>query len=569
MRFKTSVASGGGTIGRLFSSAFFLIFFAAGTLFTIVVVRSAWNDAQSRSWPSADCTIVESSVVEPSSNNGAPAVRVAFEYTYDGRGYRSERLTLDAAQKQTDDAYQLVQQRYRPGTRTICHVDPKNPGGAILETKSSWSFLVVLFPLIFVAIGAGGIFFTWKNAHRPGPDRPMSDAAADRAGTPGPRSRLLFFGVFLAVGVLVTHAILVRPLLRIRAARHWSATPCEIISSRVRSHSGEHGSTYSVDTVYRYRYQGRAYTSNRYRFQAGSSSGYEGKAQIVAHYPPGKKTTCYVNPADPTDAVLDPGYSAALWFGLIPLIFVAVGAGGIFHTLKTPPGGLAAPAPWRSPVTANAGFPAVFDSSGPGELKPKGTRLGKFIGLTVFALFWNGIVAVFLVNVIGEWRSNQHPWFLTLFLTPFVAVGLAVIIGAGKALLGFFNPRPRLNVSQREVPLGGTVEIGWTVEGRADTLKNLRLTLEGSEAATYRRGTDTQRDTAVFATLEIASVEGTGIRQGTAQLQIPADTMHSFQSKNNQIQWTLRVRGEIPRWPDLNDEFPLTVLPQPIPATKP
>jgi hypothetical protein len=36
--------------------------------------------------------------------------------------------------------------------------------------------------------------------------------------------------------------------------------------------------------------------------------------------------------------------------------------------------------------------------------------------------------------------------------------------------------------------------------------------------------------------------------------------MHSFAAKNNKIVWTLHVRGEIPRWPDVDDEFPFTVL---------
>jgi hypothetical protein len=38
--------------------------------------------------------------------------------------------------------------------------------------------------------------------------------------------------------------------------------------------------------------------------------------------------------------------------------------------------------------------------------------------------------------------------------------------------------------------------------------------------------------------------------------------MHSFKSANNKIVWTLQLSGEIPRWPDVSEEFEIDVLPQ-------
>jgi hypothetical protein len=38
--------------------------------------------------------------------------------------------------------------------------------------------------------------------------------------------------------------------------------------------------------------------------------------------------------------------------------------------------------------------------------------------------------------------------------------------------------------------------------------------------------------------------------------------MHSFAARNNKITWTLRVRGEIPKWPDIDDEYPVHVAPK-------
>ena len=43
---------------------------------------------------------------------------------------------------------------------------------------------------------------------------------------------------------------------------------------------------------------------------------------------------------------------------------------------------------------------------------------------------------------------------------------------------------------------------------------------------------------------------------------IPADTMHSFAAPHNRIVWTLKVRGEIGGWPDVDEDFDLAVMPR-------
>ena len=57
----------------------------------------------------------------------------------------------------------------------------------------------------------------------------------------------------------------------------------------------------------------------------------------------------------------------------------------------------------------------------------------------------------------------------------------------------------------------------------------------------------------------------TAIEPSTASLLVqstpPADTMHSFAGENNKIVWSIKVEGEIPIWPDVNEEFEIKVLP--------
>ena len=78
-----------------------------------------------------------------------------------------------------------------------------------------------------------------------------------------------------------------------------------------------------------YRMNGGEYRANRYSFMGGSSSGYAGKQAIVSRYPPGAQVICYVDPTDPTQAVLERGFTPIMLLGLLPLLFIAAGLFGL------------------------------------------------------------------------------------------------------------------------------------------------------------------------------------------------------------------------------------------------
>jgi hypothetical protein len=380
-----------------------------------------------------------------------------------------------------------------------------------------------------------------------------------------------FFSVFLLMGLGFFYVMLVRPLVQIQAARGWIETPCEIVSSQVGVHHGD-DTTYSIDIAYKYEAGGREYQSDRYHFASGSSSGRSGKQAVVDRYPPGKKTVCYVDPDDPTEAVIQREFTADLWFGLFPLIFVLVGAAGLLGTTglikigsrKTSQAGyLPAQKFGRS---GRAGWKAELPvQAGPVTLKPQWSRWGKLLGVVCLALFWNGIVSIFLRQVVQGFQAGRPEWFLTLFMIPFVLVGLALIGGIGYVALSMLNPRPTLTLSQASVVLGGTMRLEWKFDGRTRVRRRLHIHLRGEESASYRRGTDTYTDTEEFAGFTLLdTLDPLEMTEGNVLVRVPQDTMHSFDGGNNKIQWSLRVEGEIRRWPDVKETFPIVVLPRPI-----
>jgi hypothetical protein len=242
--------------------------------------------------------------------------------------------------------------------------------------------------------------------------------------------------------------------------------------------------------------------------------------------------------------------------GLAPLIFVVAG-------------GAVASAGWKKlrSQTARSGQRMEESESvgGPLQLEPEVGPAGKLMGALLFSVIWNGIVSVFVWQAYTTWEAGRPDWFLTLFMVPFVLVGLFTVGLVGYLVLALANPRPRLTVTPGRPRLGDRIRLEWRFSGSAGRLRRLRIALEGREEATYQRGTDTHTDREVFAThVLVETTDRLGILRGTAELMIPDDTMHSFEANSNSIVWELKVAGDIARWPDVDQSFPIQIRPRRI-----
>lgn len=410
----------------------------------------------------------------------------------------------------------------------------------------------------------------------------------------------LFFSVFFLAGAGFSIPILVLPIWRMVEAQGWRSAQCTIESAFVETHpSDEGGATYSIAIQYVYEVGGTAYRGDRYDFSIGSTSGYDGKHAKVLELPRGKLTECWVDPEDPTRSVLVRSPAWTMLFGCFPLVFVAVGGAGMTWAARSAlaerrrrraraAAGLAPELP-VGPAAAEIGSAASLtavsqlagaagDSADPawlpkpaGEgvgsrgslrLEPTHGPVGRLVGSLLAALFWNGIVSVFLWKAAEGWRSGSPDGCLTLFLVPFVLVGLLLLVNVPYQVLALFNPRPVVTLSEPRVPVGGSVRLHWEFSGAATRLRSLQIWAEGKEHATYRRGTDTHTATHTFARVMVVDLPaGASLGSGEATLAIPADTMHSFAGDRNKVVWTLRLHGPIARWPDVSEELELVVEP--------
>lgn len=202
---------------------------------------------------------------------------------------------------------------------------------------------------------------------------------------------------------------------------------------------------------------------------------------------------------------------------------------------------------------------------GPVTLVPSTTARGRFLALLVFALIWNGIVSVFAFNVVKDWAGGAGDACATAFLVPFVLIGAAVIVWAFHSLLAMFNPRPVVTLGTAGLALGESTELAWEFVGRHDRIRRLVIRLEGREEATYRRGTDTVTDKAVFAIVPLVETTNWAeIRRGKTTVTVPSGTMHSLSMRNNKVVWEVKMTGEVRNWPDVSAEFGLVVRPQDV-----
>ena len=321
-----------GATGRGCGTVFFAIVAGFSVFFIVLSGKILVNDARSYLWRATDCTILESSVLDQPGQSGRGhefGFNVRYTYEIDGLTHTSTRFsTQDKRFDAVNDAERLAE-KYRAEMRARCWVNPANPGESVLERASLWPAFVLLIPLVFVLISVGGIAAVWRGKWTT--ESPISERP-----TFGARPGLvrIFFAFFFIVGSAIFVPLFALPALKIVAASGWPEMPCRVISSAVRSHDGDDSTTYSIDILYVYTIDERAHRSNRYGFFGGSTSGHAGKAAIVRRYPPGKESVCYVNPADPTDAVLFRGAETGMWFSLLPLLFVVIGAAGFLNASR-------------------------------------------------------------------------------------------------------------------------------------------------------------------------------------------------------------------------------------------
>ncbi len=139
---------------------------------------------------------------------------------------------------------------------------------------------------------------------------------------------LLIGGIFLSIGIATLWFLFFVPLRQHSASRHWVKVPATVIlSERLRSHSGSKGrNVYRTVILYEYQYNGRTHRSDRYALTQVENSSKSSTAEM-RRPPAGTRISCYVNPDDPAQALVDRTLPPFFYLthGCFPLSFLGLG----------------------------------------------------------------------------------------------------------------------------------------------------------------------------------------------------------------------------------------------------
>ncbi|MFK7910885.1 MAG: DUF3592 domain-containing protein [Akkermansiaceae bacterium] len=549
---------------------FGIVWTAFSSIFAVIGIKMCYDAYNRSGWPETACELTHFEILANPNNDPPFQPKAKYTYQWEGVTHAGDRVW---AQREGEDDYEdlagLIEQ-YRNGELTTCRVNPDSPAESVLiaAADDAWGGIVfALFGVGFMSIGAGMVYVSRLQKKKE--NAALSSKKKDEKTSPA--ILIPFFSIFALAGFGILFFVVVPQWIKYSDAKRWVETPAKVNWSRVQSHTDSDGTTYSVDIFYSYEFEGKEYNSNTLGLMSGSSSGRDSKQEKVNAHPPGKEITCYVNPDNPWQALLDRDLGWAALFALFPLPFIGVGVGGLWWMLRKRAKARRASSsknPYiRSSALAETETETVQKTPVPVRqvFKPGGKRIGWFFGSIAIALFWNGITSVFVWQAVKSWQRGNPEWFLIIFITPFVLIGIGFILHIFYRLLALFNPTSTLTLTPGEITLGIPAKLKWNSSGSAHRFQHFTIHLVGQEEASYRRGTDTVTETETF--YEKALIDTQDPRKsmtGSATIDLPPNQMNlmpSWKGGNNSIKWSIHVKGDISIWPDVSDQYDVIVRP--------
>ncbi|MGA2498491.1 MAG: DUF3592 domain-containing protein [Tepidisphaeraceae bacterium] len=381
--------------------------------------------------------------------------------------------------------------------------------------------------------------------------------------------------LFLSAGLLIFLEFFLDPINKVIQSLRWDRVPCTILVSRVeeallpkkppgsdaRSPEGSPaGSAYKANVQFRYGYGGKFYISNRIYFIKPDPNTRLDILAIVNRYQVGAFHRCYVDPADPTFAVLERGFKPVLLIAIVPVLMIAVGLGGLVSI------SLARLRPTK-PRRVNVRYRPTLRPTGqrqPIVLRP--VRRGAGLATAfLLAVGWNFTVFVLVREVARDWAEGFpgcHGLILTAFTAVLVVIGACLAIAPVILLFRRLSPRPVVTLESIKVQAGREIELSWRLRGWRRQLRRLTIILEGREEATYAREEGLCTDREVFHSNCIFQGNRRASRAGTVRLTVPARLPPTLVAQHNAVFWVVRFHMRLRQWPDIEDELELTVLPQ-------
>jgi hypothetical protein len=407
----------------------------------------------------------------------------------------------------------------------------------------------------------------------------------------GSAGEAIFFAVLLVVGCAGTVAgisWLVIPEWRVNHG--FVQQTCVLLQKRLVRQDGESGPIYRPEFRIEYHVHGTTYRPPGAYDLHRTPFNREDAQAVLDRFTEGRKYPCWYDPGNPDAVVLVRGYQWWIWLVLlIPVSFVALGAGGSVYTIlhwgrsterrAAMARRIAAQDPFDA-AAVDPKFPNIPDcreiGSSPGTRLAYRLPLSRSPGWALFGLLaacvaWNGAVSYFLVTAIRNHLEGHPDWFLTFFNLPFLAIGVVLVSWLVRQFVTVMGIGPTLvEISDHPLLPGRQYRLFLSQAGSL-TLKSFDVFLVCEEEAIYRQGTNTRTETREVYRQPVLAREGFEIRQGEpfeaeCTLDVPAAAMHSFKANHNAVYWKIVLQGNATVWRPFQRAFPVIVHPGPAHA---
>ena len=281
-------------------------------------------------------------------------------------------------------------------------------------------------------------------------------------------------------------------------APHWRVnqkfveTACKVLDTHIEEIEGQGGPAFQPKLKIEYAAKGEIETTADYDIGNTKFNNREDAQDILDRFEiysteRNNLYPCWYDPADPYTVVMTRDYPRWMWLAFtVPISFIILGAGGLIHTVF----GWGKSVERRSARKRNGmerdarvaggegdrrfpGIPAGADlTNSPGtklkyRLPESGSTGWRLFGLFAACVFWNGIVALFVWDSARGHLAGNPDWFGTLFLIPFVLIGLAIIVYFLRQLLVVAGIGPtRIEISAHPLRPGGRYVVNIANLGR-------------------------------------------------------------------------------------------------------
>jgi len=186
-------------------------------------------------------------------------------------------------------------------------------------------------------------------------------------------------------------------------------------------------------------------------------------------------------------------------------------------------------------------------------LKPAMSRVMKIIMYFIVTIVINAIAWVAI-------NDKRVPDYLTYVIGGFCVYLVLSTLNTARVLM---NTKVDVFVNNNPVKIGQTLIISWEASRKVDQIKILTFSIFLMECHTHGHGENKKVKTKKIHDEILFKIEDRNrLSSGSKSITIPRVFRPSYSNDNYELGWFLKVHGEIPFSPDIDEDYMITILPE-------